>query len=86
MTKTQSGKIMYRVLKTIATMGEIGDVMTLANPEVVQAVVDARAKMGEIKYHTIIAFHDIFWSHCSSRIPSARERLRIPDLFNNFNF
>jgi hypothetical protein len=30
-------------------MGEIGDVMTLANPEVVQALVDERATRGEIK-------------------------------------
>ena len=47
---TRSGKIMRRVLKTIVTMGDIGDVMTLANPEVVQALVDARALMGEIKF------------------------------------
>ena len=46
--KTRSGKIMRRVLKAIATMGEIGDVMTLANPEVVQSLVDERAKLGEI--------------------------------------
>jgi len=38
------------VLKVIATMGEIGDVMTLANPEVVQELVDARKLMGEIKF------------------------------------
>ena len=37
-------QIMHRVLKAIATMGDIGDVMTWANPEVVQAVGDARAK------------------------------------------
>jgi acetyl-CoA synthetase len=48
--KTRSGKIMRRVLKAIATMGDIGDVMTLTNPEVVQALVDERAKMGEIKF------------------------------------
>jgi len=48
--KTRSGKIMRRVLKAIATMGDIGDVMTLANPEVVQSLVDERAKMGEIKF------------------------------------
>jgi hypothetical protein len=41
---------MRRVLKAIATMGDIGDVMTLANPEVVQDLVDARALMGEIKF------------------------------------
>ncbi len=48
--KTRSGKIMRRVLKAIATMGDIGNTMTLANPEVVQALVDERAKMGEIKF------------------------------------
>jgi acetyl-CoA synthetase len=48
--KTRSGKIMRRVLKAIATMGDIGDVMTLANPEVVQDLVDARALMGEISF------------------------------------
>ncbi|WP_371804278.1 acetate--CoA ligase [Candidatus Lokiarchaeum ossiferum] len=48
--KTRSGKIMRRVLKAIALMGDIGNVMTLANPEVVQALVDERAKLGEIKF------------------------------------
>jgi acetyl-CoA synthetase len=33
--KTRSGKIMRCLLKVIATMGEIGDVMTLTNPEAV---------------------------------------------------
>jgi hypothetical protein len=37
-------------LKAIVTIGEIGDVMPLANPEVVQALVDERATRGEIKY------------------------------------
>ena len=48
--KTRSGKIMRRVLKAIATMGDIGDVMTLANPEVVKHLVEERAKLGEIKF------------------------------------
>ncbi len=47
---TRSGKIMRRVLKTSATMGDIGDVMTLANPEVVQLCVDVSALLGEIKF------------------------------------
>jgi acetyl-CoA synthetase len=41
--KTRSGKIMLRVLKAIVIMGEIGDVMTLANPELVQDLIDERA-------------------------------------------
>ena len=41
---------MPRVLKAIATMGDVGDVMPWANPEVVQALGDARALMGEIKF------------------------------------
>ncbi|QEE16851.1 acetate--CoA ligase [Promethearchaeum syntrophicum] len=48
--KTRSGKIMRRVLKAIATMADIGDVMTLSNPEVVQHLIDERAKLGEIKF------------------------------------
>jgi acetyl-CoA synthetase len=48
--KIRSGKIMRRVLEAIAIMGDIGNVKTLANPEVVQALVDERAKLGEIKF------------------------------------
>jgi acetyl-CoA synthetase len=48
--KTRSGKIMRRVLKAIATQGEIGNVMTLANPEVVEALIEDRKKLGEIKF------------------------------------
>ena len=43
--KTRSGKIMRRVLKAIAIQGDIGNVMTLVNPEVVQSLVDERAKL-----------------------------------------
>lgn len=48
--KTRSGKIMRRVLKAIATMSDIGDVMTLANPEVVQHLIEEREKLGVIKF------------------------------------
>ena len=41
---------MRRFLKAVATMDDIGYVMTLANPEVVQALVDERAKLGEIVF------------------------------------
>ena len=36
--KTRSGKIMRRVLAAISNAMDIGDVMTLANPEVVEEV------------------------------------------------
>ncbi len=48
--KTRSGKIMRRILKAIATQADIGNTMTLANPEVVQALIDERAKMGKIEF------------------------------------
>jgi acetyl-CoA synthetase len=48
--KTRSGKIMRRVLKAIATQAEIGNVMTLANPEVVEHLIEDRKKLGEIKF------------------------------------
>jgi acetyl-CoA synthetase len=48
--KTRSGKIMRRILKAIATQSEIGNTMTLSNPEVVQGLVEARKKLGEIKF------------------------------------
>ena len=49
--KTSSGKIMHRVLKTIVTMGDIGDVMPWANPEVVQDLVDA---LGILQFKTLL--------------------------------
>jgi acetyl-CoA synthetase len=36
--KTRSGKIMRRVLGAISNKADVGDVMTLANPEVVEAI------------------------------------------------
>jgi len=48
--KTRSGKIMRRILKAIATQSEIGDTMTLANPEVVEKLIEERKKLGEIKF------------------------------------
>ncbi|MBW1647128.1 MAG: acetate--CoA ligase [Deltaproteobacteria bacterium] len=38
MPKTRSGKIMRRVLGAISNKADVGDVMTLANPEVVEAI------------------------------------------------
>ncbi|MCP4107456.1 MAG: acetate--CoA ligase [Desulfobacteraceae bacterium] len=38
MPKTRSGKIMRRVLGAISNKNDVGDVMTLANPEVVEAI------------------------------------------------
>jgi acetyl-CoA synthetase len=38
MPKTRSGKIMRRVLGAISNKTDVGDVMTLANPEIVEAV------------------------------------------------
>lgn len=48
--KTRSGKIMRRILKAIATMSDPGNTTTLANPEVVEGLIEARKKMGEIKF------------------------------------
>ena len=45
--KTRSGKIMRRILKAIATQNkEIGNTMTLANPEVVEDLIKKRKKLG----------------------------------------
>ncbi|MBU8848459.1 MAG: acetyl-coenzyme A synthetase, partial [Desulfobacterales bacterium] len=38
MPKTRSGKIMRRVLGAISNKGDVGNVMTLANPEVVEEI------------------------------------------------
>jgi acetyl-CoA synthetase len=48
--KTRSGKIMRRVLKDIAEQKPSGNVTTLANPEVVEALIEDRKKLGEIKF------------------------------------
>jgi len=38
MPKTRSGKIMRRILAAISTKGDTGDITTLANPDVVEAI------------------------------------------------
>ena len=38
MPKTRSGKIMRRVLAAISNRGDVGDVTTLANPDIVEEV------------------------------------------------
>jgi acetyl-CoA synthetase len=38
MPKTRSGKIMRRVLGALSNKGDVGDVMTLANPEIVEEI------------------------------------------------
>ncbi len=38
MPKTRSGKIMRRVLGAISNKGDVGNVMTLANPEIVEQI------------------------------------------------
>jgi acetyl-CoA synthetase len=38
MPKTRSGKIMRRVLASITNFADVGDVTTLANPEVVEGI------------------------------------------------
>jgi len=48
--KTRSGKIMRRILKAVATQRNIGNVMTLANPEVVEELIARRKMMGEISF------------------------------------
>ena len=48
--KTRSGKIMRRILKAVAEEKDIGNTMTLANPEVVEGLIARRKMMGEIKF------------------------------------
>jgi acetyl-CoA synthetase len=45
--KTRSGKIMRRILRKIAAgeFGELGDVTTLADPAVVQNLIEERRKL-----------------------------------------
>ena len=38
MPKTRSGKIMRRVIAAVSNFGEVGDVSTLANPEIVEDI------------------------------------------------
>ena len=44
--KTRSGKIMRRILRKVAVKkdDELGDTSTLADPGVVQAIIDLRGK------------------------------------------
>jgi acetyl-CoA synthetase len=44
MPKTRSGKIMRRILGAISNKGDVGDVMTLANPEIVEAIQELAKK------------------------------------------
>ncbi len=48
--KTRSGKIMRRILRAVALQQDIGNTMTLANPEVVEDLIEERKKLGEIKF------------------------------------
>ena len=43
--KTRSGKIMKRILKAIATMSDVGNVTTLADPSVVDTLLEERKKL-----------------------------------------
>ena len=43
--KTRSGKIMRRILKAIASGTDIGNVTTLADPSVVDDLLEERKKM-----------------------------------------
>ena len=51
MPKTRSGKIMRRVIAGISNFADVGDVSTLANPEVVDQIRDqvqsAKRERGE---------------------------------------
>ena len=51
MPKTRSGKIMRRVLAAISNTMDIGDVTTLANPEVVESVRQLVQGEGEVVTH-----------------------------------
>jgi acetyl-CoA synthetase len=44
MPKTRSGKIMRRILAAISNQGDVGDTMTLANPEIVTAIQEMAKK------------------------------------------
>ena len=46
MPKTRSGKIMRRVLGSISNHNDVGDVMTLANPEIVEAIQKMNEESG----------------------------------------
>ena len=57
MPKTRSGKIMRRVLSSISNTMDIGDVTTLANPEIVERI--RIMVQGEAKVATKDAPEDI---------------------------
>ena len=52
MPKTRSGKIMRRVLAAISNFADVGDITTLANPEIVEDirhhVQSAKVARGEV--------------------------------------
>ena len=52
MPKTRSGKIMRRVIASISNFADVGDVTTLANPEIVEdirhQVQSAKRASGEV--------------------------------------
>jgi acetyl-CoA synthetase len=52
MPKTRSGKIMRRVIASVSNFADVGDITTLANPEVVdgitQQVQSAKVAKGEV--------------------------------------
>jgi acetyl-CoA synthetase len=47
MPKTRSGKIMRRVLSSISNKKDVGDVTTLANPEIVEQIIEMEEKSGK---------------------------------------
>lgn len=50
MPKTRSGKIMRRVLGAISNGTDVGDVMTLANPEIVEAITKMVQGEGKVEF------------------------------------
>jgi len=53
MPKTRSGKIMRRVIASVSNFADVGDVTTLANPEIVEQIQEqvqsAKAAKGEVR-------------------------------------
>jgi acetyl-CoA synthetase len=67
MPKTRSGKIMRRVIAAVSNFADVGDVTTLANPEVVDSIRhqvqsaklakgDVPRELTETEYEEIKAF------------------------------
>jgi acetyl-CoA synthetase len=49
--KTRSGKIMRRILKAIAMQeADVGNITTLANPEVVESLIEERKALGKLEF------------------------------------